>query len=99
MRGGNQRLQATLSPVINIQTASSANSLGLVVCDTALCGSEQTYKHRPRLVYRQQCVVTSLMFRRAGADGEHASRLVYNESSSAESPVFLCGHAQYFSSS
>lgn len=32
-------------------------------------------------------------------NGEHASHLVYNESSSVKSCLFLCGHAQYFSRS
>ena len=41
------------------------------------------YKHWPWLVYRQQCMVTLLMFHRLAR--EHASHLVYNESSSVKS--------------
>lgn len=45
------------------------------------------YKHWPRLVYRQQCMVTLLMFHRLAR--EHASHLVYNESSSVKSCLSL----------
>lgn len=45
------------------------------------------YKHWPCLVYRQQCMVTLLMFHRLVR--EHASHLVCNESSSVKSCLSL----------
>lgn len=71
-------------PVINIQRASSVNSLGQW---HALLRSVADCKHWPRLVYHQQCMVTLLMFHRLAR--EHASHLVYNESSSVKSCLSL----------
>ena len=56
------------------------------------------YKHWPRLVYRQQCVVTLLMFHRLARRGTCLPSCL-QWLILCESPVFLCGHAQYFSSS
>ena len=75
-------------PVINIQRASFMNSLGPVACmQHSVLWLRADYKHWPRLVYRQRRMVTLLMLRRLTR--EHASHLVYNESSSVKSRLSL----------
>lgn len=63
------------------------NSLGPVACNTTLYGSEQaTYTDHGHFT-PQQCTMTLLMLHRLAK--EHASHLVYNQSSSVKSCLSL----------